>query len=104
MAKAQAAAAATQTSSGADTAANVRDTEGTTATPSAAAGSLPFRTPESANATQEEATTNRLAVGPEEIRLRAYMLWEERGCPIGEAELDWLRAEAELLGNESSGG
>jgi hypothetical protein len=32
----------------------------------------------------------------EEISLRAYQFWLERGCPIGSPEEDWLRAEAEI--------
>jgi hypothetical protein len=35
-------------------------------------------------------------VAPEEIALRAYRLWEERGCPSGSPQQDWLRAEAEM--------
>lgn len=31
-----------------------------------------------------------------EIALRAYQLWEERGRPIGSPETDWFRAEVEL--------
>ena len=36
--------------------------------------------------------------GPEieHIRLRAYQLWCERGCPEGSADEDWHRAEREL--------
>ena len=30
------------------------------------------------------------------IALRAYELWEERGCPIGSDQEDWFRAEKEL--------
>ncbi len=33
----------------------------------------------------------------EEIRRRAYGLWEERGRPDGTPDEDWLRAERELL-------
>jgi len=29
------------------------------------------------------------------IRLRAYHYWQERGCPVGSPELDWLRAVQE---------
>jgi len=29
----------------------------------------------------------------EEIAIRAYHLWQERGCPIGSPEEDWFRAE-----------
>jgi hypothetical protein len=31
-----------------------------------------------------------------DIAALAYRLWQERGCPIGSPEEDWLRAE-ELL-------
>jgi hypothetical protein len=34
----------------------------------------------------------------EEIALRAYHLWQERGSPIGSPEEDWLRAEQEICG------
>jgi len=37
----------------------------------------------------------------EEIALRAYRLWEERGCPIGSPEEDWFRAEQEIRGQAS---
>lgn len=38
------------------------------------------------------------ADGPtcEEIALRAYALWEDRGRPIGSPEEDWFRAQQEL--------
>lgn len=36
------------------------------------------------------------AIDPEAIRRRAYARWQERGCPAGSAELDWLEAEREL--------
>ena len=32
----------------------------------------------------------------EDIALRAYQLWEERGCPDGCADEMWLLAEQEL--------
>jgi hypothetical protein len=31
------------------------------------------------------------------IQLRAYQLYEERGCSDGHATEDWLTAEAEIL-------
>ena len=34
-----------------------------------------------------------------EIALRAYQLWEQRGCPPGSPEADWYQAEAELKAN-----
>jgi Protein of unknown function (DUF2934) len=35
----------------------------------------------------------------EQIRLRAYQLFEERGAEHGHELEDWLQAEAEILGN-----
>lgn len=32
----------------------------------------------------------------EDIAIRAYYCWLERGCPVGSPELDWQRAEEEL--------
>ena len=34
----------------------------------------------------------------EDIARLAYVLWEQRGCPEGSPEEDWLRAEQLLLG------
>jgi hypothetical protein len=36
------------------------------------------------------------AIDPNAIRDRAYARWQERGCPVGSAEHDWLEAEREL--------
>jgi hypothetical protein len=46
-------------------------------------------------------TAKTLAIEPsqnleEEIRRRAYELYEERGCEDGHDLDDWLRAEAEI--------
>ena len=38
----------------------------------------------------------------EEISVRAYHLWEERGRPIGSPEEDWSRAETEIRGKEAA--
>jgi hypothetical protein len=35
-------------------------------------------------------------ITPEQVAERAYFRWIERGCPVGTAEEDWLRAEQEL--------
>jgi len=52
-----------------------------------------------------DSTTNLVASTQddrhEEITLRAYSLWEERGSPIGSPEDDWLRAEQEIC-NQSA--
>jgi hypothetical protein len=37
----------------------------------------------------------------EEIALLAERFWVERGCHDGEAEQDWLRAEAQLMAHAS---
>jgi hypothetical protein len=34
----------------------------------------------------------------DEIAALAYTLWQQRGCPDGSPEVDWLKAEAELTG------
>jgi hypothetical protein len=33
----------------------------------------------------------------EEIQARAYELWQQRGCPEGSPEVDWLAAENQIL-------
>jgi hypothetical protein len=37
----------------------------------------------------------------EQVRLRAYHIWLEEGCPAGRDKENWQRAEAELIGGES---
>jgi hypothetical protein len=32
----------------------------------------------------------------QDIEVAAYYLWQQRGCPLGEPEVDWLRAEEQL--------
>ncbi len=36
-----------------------------------------------------------------EIRLRAYELYEQRGCAPGQEEQDWFAAEREVLGRHA---
>ena len=36
------------------------------------------------------------ALGGEEIARLAYQIWEDRGRPIGSAEVDWYEAECQL--------
>jgi hypothetical protein len=38
----------------------------------------------------------------EQIELRAYEFWEERGRPLGTPEVDWFKAEHELTESEST--
>ncbi len=35
------------------------------------------------------------------IAVRAYELWQERGCPNGSDQEDWFRAEQELKGRRT---
>lgn len=37
----------------------------------------------------------------QEVALRAYRLWEERGSPVGSPEEDWFRAEQEISGTHA---
>ncbi len=39
----------------------------------------------------------------EDIEIRAYELWEERGWPLGSPETDWFKAEQELTANQNEG-
>jgi hypothetical protein len=36
----------------------------------------------------------------EQVAILAYRLWQERGCPEGSPEVDWLQAEQELQQTE----
>ena len=36
------------------------------------------------------------AVSENEVRQKAYSLWESRGCPFGSPEVDWYRAKEQL--------
>jgi hypothetical protein len=38
----------------------------------------------------------------QQIALRAYEYWQERGYPLGTPETDWFRAEQELIKAESA--
>ena len=33
---------------------------------------------------------------PQDLASLAYALWEQRGCPFGSPEADWLEAEKQL--------
>lgn len=50
--------------------------------------------------TQEPVTEKKVeystAPEPEQVASLAYTLWQQRGCPEGSPEEDWLRAEEEL--------
>ena len=36
----------------------------------------------------------------DQISRIAYRLWQERGCPVGSPEVDWLRAESQVEAGE----
>ena len=48
------------------------------------------------NEPKSERTNTFATPTAEEIRRRAYELWEQRGCEHGKAEDDWYRAEDEV--------
>ncbi len=54
------------------------------------------------NRPQPTCDQGSLELMEEYIRLRAYQLFEERGCQHGHDVDDWLEAEAEILGKRSS--
>ena len=53
----------------------------------------PTVTQQSPNDRNEKAATTP---EPDQIASLAYTLWQQRGCPEGSPEADWLRAEEEL--------
>ena len=42
------------------------------------------------------AAPNLNEVPEDAVADRAYRLWQQRGCPVGDAEQDWFAARAEL--------
>lgn len=50
------------------------------------------------DANNRDATEQVGAIPAAEIALRAYLLWQDRGSPLGSPEEDWLRAEQEIRG------
>lgn len=42
------------------------------------------------------------AADREEIERRAYFFWQQRGCPEGSPEIDWLLAERETANQTAS--
>lgn len=59
------------------------------------AGERAAQDPSSLTANSEAGATS------DDIAVRAYQCWHERGCPEGSPEVDWYRAEQEL---KTSGG
>jgi len=50
----------------------------------------------SSQATKLMATPEEPGSFHEQVAILAYHLWQERGCPEGSPEVDWLEAEQEL--------
>lgn len=50
---------------------------------------------------RKTSTSSREGV-EEQVRLRAYQLYEERGRESGHEEEDWLRAEEEIKGSRKA--
>jgi hypothetical protein len=46
----------------------------------------------------DDPATRQAEITHEEIAVRAYGLWDERGSPIGSPEEDWFRAEYRRTG------
>jgi hypothetical protein len=54
----------------------------------------------------DENLEQRQHLGPDElmrarIQERAYHLWEAAGCPDGQADQFWMRAEREIAGSSA---
>ncbi|HYI92135.1 MAG TPA: DUF2934 domain-containing protein [Bryobacteraceae bacterium] len=43
-----------------------------------------------------EDLTDDTTTNTDDISLLAYALWQQRGCPDGSPEIDWLEAESQL--------
>lgn len=57
------------------------------------------------SSSREQLPTTVLAYAEldEQVRTRAYALYEQRGCEDGHDLDDWLQAEAELTSNRAKG-
>lgn len=55
------------------------------------------------NVSAAKAEEGSLELTEELIRLRAYQLYEGRGCEHGHDLDDWFQAEAEVFGKKSAG-
>lgn len=54
------------------------------------------------NKTPHVSSVNPIEPTEEAIRVRAYQLYEERGCEEGHDFDDWLQAEAEIAGKKAN--
>lgn len=65
-----------------------------------AKGAKQIETKASRAAIDEPTPTSSASGAEERVRERAYHCWEEAGCPAGDGVEFWLKAEAELVGEE----
>jgi hypothetical protein len=69
---------------------------------SAATQMAPLSIPEDANTSMEQLFSAHPETAPSsrqtEVAQLAYSLWQQRGCPEGSPEIDWLNAEQQLNG------
>ena len=56
-----------------------------------------YATPAKDRVGNENSIVQRAAPTHEEIAERANLLWRQRGCPDGNSEEDWLKAEQQLM-------
>lgn len=59
--------------------------------------SMEDQTTERATSPETSAPSVETGSTQEQVASLAYALWQQRGCPEGSAEEDWLRAEQELM-------
>jgi hypothetical protein len=63
--------------------------------------------PQQRNQLQAESERQRQQQGTSNIQQQqaitnlAYQLWQQRGCPVGSPEDDWIRAEALVLAGKT---
>jgi len=78
-------------------------------TPVAAAEQVAQHHPDNGNAQTLQATAmgsnggrnQAINIGDEEVRRRAYEIWEQRGRQHGKDADDWFRAESEVRGKSA---
>jgi len=63
--------------------------------------SIPEKSPSTSTKPRQQAKSKKVptpaVLMEEEVRSRAYQLYEGRGCEHGHAVEDWLQAETEML-------
>ncbi len=74
--------------------------------PVAAAERVVQQSPDNGNTQTLQATgnnggSNRVGLGEDDVRRRAYEIWEQRGRQHGRDADDWYRAESEVRGKSA---